>query len=173
MGAYDKFKSADVMGTRQWIEPGDHILLIRQCQMGPSKNPLKKGQENTIVTYRVIQSDSMKPGTTCSLVETDAQQGYAGNVLAFVAGVMGYTIDELKADEDFDAVFDGCFGTEQILTDMLVRCTAQQVKTTKGGDYTAKTWEPVEAAKYEDFGLTAPDGAYVDEEEAAEASDAA
>ena len=168
MGAYDRFKSADVMGVRQYIEPGKHRLLVKRTEMGPSKNPQKKGMEKTVVEFKVIRSDSMKLQSSCSLVETDTSQGYAGNVLAFTAGILGYTVDDMKADEAFDQVFDGCYGKEQILVGMLVDCVAQQVGTQAGGEYTAKTWEPVPASEYGEDGLIAPDGAYAPEAAAAE-----
>lgn len=171
MGAYDRFKNADPMGVRQYIDPGDHYFLVKRTEQGPSKNPTKKNVEKTVVEFKVIKSDTMKEGSVCAMVETDASQGYFGNVLTFVAGILGYEVDDMKKDPDFDAVFASVFGEEQILTDMLVHCIAQQVKTTspqaKSDVYTAKTWEPVEAAKYEEFGLIAPEGAYTGEEQAA------
>lgn len=163
MGAYDRFKNADPMGTRAFIEEGDHILLVKRTIQGPSTNPLTPSVEKTVVEFKIIKStnEKMKPANMCSLVEVSSKQGYGGNVLSFVTGILGYTIDEMKADPQFDAVFAGCFGVDQILTEMLVRCTAQKVKTGAGGDYTAKSWEPIEAPAYEQYGLIAPDGAYV------------
>lgn len=165
MGAFDRFRTAEVMGVRQYIEPGLHVLLVKRTDMGPSKNPQKKNMERTVVEFKVVQSDTLKAGSACSLVETDEQDGYAGNVLAFTAGILGYGIDEMKADPHFEQVFDGAYGKDQILTGMLVACNAQQVATKKGGTYTAKTWEPVLASMYSEFGLIAPDGAFTGEEE--------
>lgn len=169
-GIYSRFKDADPMGVREYIKEGKHRFLVKRTEMGPSKNPQKKNMEKTVIEFKVIRSDTAKVGTACSFVETDDKEGYAGNVLSFVAGILGYTIDELKADEDFEAVFDGVFGTDQILVGMLVDCNAQQVKTTKGGDYTAKSWEPVPASEYEADGLVAPDGAYTGEDDKVEAA---
>lgn len=159
MGIFDKFKNADVMGTRQYIEDGIHIFEIRRTEQGPSKNPKHRGVEKTVVEFTVIESDTMKQGITTSLVELETLQGYAGNVLSFVAGVLGVTVDDLKADDDFEAIFGGVFGTDQIFTGMLVKCVAQKVQTKKGTDYTAKSWYPVAAGDYPKYGKTAPEGA--------------
>ncbi len=169
-GVYDRFKTADPMGVRSWIPEGNHVLLIKRTDLSMSKNPLKKNVEKAIVEFKVIESDTVSPGKIVSLVEMETSQGYLGNVLAVTAGVLGLSIDEMKADQDFDATFDAFWGTSQVVTDMLVRCTAQQVKTTKGGDYTAKTFEAVHASEYEKFGLIAPAGAYGSSEEEAEAA---
>lgn len=174
MGAFDKFKNADVMGVRNYIKEGKHVLLIRRTEQGMSKHPKKKDVEKTVVEFKVIASEPleeggncMKVGEICSLVEMETSQGYAGNVLAFVAGVLGLPIDDMKADESFDEVFGNVFGAEQIFTNMLVFCTAQQVPTTspdaKSDVYTAKTWEAVPASDYAQFNLVAPDGAYTPE----------
>lgn len=166
-GAYDRFKNAEPMGVRQFIEAGNHRLLVKRTIQGPSQNPQKKNMEKTVVEFKIIRSDTMKIGSSCSLVETDDKAGYFGNVLSFVAGILGYGIDEMKADPDFDTVFTSVFGPDQILTEMLVDCVGQQVKTNAGGDYTAKTWEPVDASEYAEDSLIAPEGAYVRAEAAA------
>jgi hypothetical protein len=180
MGVYDRFRLAEPMGVRQYTDPGDHFFLVRRAIQRQTTNPQKKG-EVTVVEFKVLESNTMKVGQVCSLVETEPSQGYFGNVLAFVAGILGYTIDEIKADPDFNKVFDGCFGPAQILTDMVVHCIAQQVKTTspqaKTEFYTAKTWEPVDARDYARWSLAAPDGAYAgasagDAEGAAPSNDA-
>ena len=164
MGIWDRFKTANVMGVRNYIKEGHHILQVKRCEMGMSTNPQKKGVEKAVVEFKIIESDTMKVGQLCSLVEMDTSMGYAGNVLAFVAGIMGYDVEALKEDPDFESVFDGVWKEQQILVDMLVDCTAQQVKTTKGGDYTAKSWEPILASDYEKWALIAPDGSYTGEE---------
>ncbi len=178
MGAYDRFKTADVMGVRQYIEPGTHVLLVKRTEQGKSKNPKHKGAvEKTVVEFKVLKSDTMKEGCSCSLVEMETNQGYFGNVLAFTAGILGNTIDEMRGDADFDEVFSNAYGEAQILVGMLVKCVAQQVATTSTGakspEYTAKSWEPVDAADYEDFGLVAPPGAWTAHGEGAEAAAAA
>jgi len=160
MGAYDRFRNADPMGVRQFIEAGNHRFLVKRTIQGPSANPQTKNMEKTVVEFKIVRSNTMKIGSACSLVETDAKAGYFGNVLSFVAGILGYSIDEMKSDPDFDTVFNSVFGPDQILTEMLVDCVAQQVKTTAGGDYTAKSWEPVDASEYAEDNLIAPDGAY-------------
>lgn len=160
MGAFDRFKSADIMGVRKYIEQGTHVLLVKRTEMGQSRNPTKKNTEKTVIEFKVVESDTMRVGEMTALVEVDTSQGYYGNVLSFVAGILGYAVDEMKADPSFDEVFANVFGEEQILTGMLVRCIAQQVKTKAGGDYTAKSWEPIPASEYERYGLMAPDGAY-------------
>ncbi len=167
MGAYDRFKEADPMGVRSWIVEGTHILLIKRTEMSQSKNPKTKGKEKAIIEFKTVKSDTVNAGKIMSLVEMETNQGYFGNVLAVTAGVLGYTIDDMKADEDFDAVFDGFWGSQQFCTDMLVRCIAQQTTTTKGGEYTAKTWEAIPASEYPEYNLIAPSGAYVPEERAA------
>jgi hypothetical protein len=159
MGIFDKFKNAEVMGTRQYIEDGIHVLEIRRTEQGASKNPKSRGVEKTVVEFAVVESDNMKNGITCSLVEMETMQGYAGNVLSFVAGVLGITVDDLKGDDDFEQIFGGVFGTDQIFTGMLVKCVAQKVQTKKGTDYTAKSWYPVPAGEYGKYGKTAPAGA--------------
>ena len=165
MGAYDRFKNLDaVMGVRNWIKEGNHVLQVRRTEMSKSKNPQKKGIEKAVVEFKTIKSDTQKVGQICSLVEMESNQGYTGNVLMVTAGILGMDHEKMVEDPDFDAIFDAAWGTEQIFTGMLVRCGAQQVKTSKGGDYTAKTWEPVPAAEYPEFGLIAPDGAYVPSE---------
>jgi hypothetical protein len=159
MGIFDKFKNAETMGTRQYIEEGIHILEIRRVEQGMSKNPKSRGVEKTVVEFAVAESDSMKAGISCSLVEMETLQGYAGNVLSFVAGVLGVTVDELKADDDFENIFGAVFGTDQLFTGMLVKCVAQKVQTKKGGEYTAKSWFPVHAEDYAKYGREAPSGA--------------
>jgi hypothetical protein len=159
MGIFDKFKNADVMGTRQYIEDGIHILEIRRTEQGASKNPKHRGVEKTVVEFSVVESDTMKAGITTSLVEMETLQGYAGNVLSFVSGVLGVAVDDLKNDDDFEQIFGGVFGTDQIFTGMLVKCVAQKVPTKKGTEYTAKSWYPVAAGDYEKYGKKAPDGA--------------
>lgn len=169
MGIFDKFKNADVMGVRQYIEEGNHRLLVKRVSQFMSKNPLTKNQENVTIEFKVIrttpkepdQKPQLKVGMTCNLVETSKSQGYEGNVLAAVAGILGLSIDEMKADDDFDDVFGSVFNEDQLLTGILVDCTAQKVKTKAGGDYTAKTWEPVRASEYAQHGLEAPAGAYL------------
>ena len=159
MGIFDKFKNAETMGTRQYIEEGIHVFEVKRTEQGLSKNPKSRGVEKTVVEFTVVDSDTMKPGISCSLVELETLQGYAGNVLSFVAGVLGVSIEELKADVDFESVFGGVFGTDQILTGQLVRCVAQKVQTKKGTDYTAKAWAPVYAEDYHKYGREAPEGA--------------
>jgi hypothetical protein len=161
MGAYDRFRESSPMGVRSWVVEGDHVLELKRTEMSASKNPKNKNIEKAIVEFVTIESDTVKPGKIMSLVEMESGQGYLGNVLAVTAGVLGYTIDEMKADADFDATFDGFWGTDQICTGFLVRCHAQQIKTQAGGDYTTKTWEAVPAADYPKYGKIAPDGAYV------------
>ncbi len=160
MGAYDRFKDAEPMGVRKYIEPGAHRLLVRRTVQGPSTHPDRKGKEKTVVELKIVRSDTMKVGETCSLVETEGSAGYFGNVLEFTAGILGYGVDEMKKDEQFNEVFGGCWGPDQLLIDMLVDCVAQKVGTTKGGEYTAKTWTPVHASEYEKDGLVAPNGAF-------------
>lgn len=159
MGIFDKFKNAETMGTRQYIEEGIHVLEIRRIEQGMSKNPKSRGVEKTVVEFSVVESDSMKAGISTSLVEMETLQGYAGNVLSFVAGVLGVTVDELKADSDFESIFGSVFGSDQIFTGMLVRCVAQKVLTKKGGEYTAKSWSPVHAEDYAKYDREPPAGA--------------
>jgi hypothetical protein len=159
MGIFDKFKNAETMGTRQYIEEGIHVFEIRRTEQGLSKNPKSRGVEKTVVEFSVVESDTMKIGISCSLVELETLQGYAGNVLSFVAGALGVSIDEFKADDDFESIFGGVFGTDQILTGQLIRCVAQKVQTKKGTDYTAKSWAPVYAEEYSKYGKQAADGA--------------
>jgi hypothetical protein len=159
MGIFDKFKTAETMGTRQYIEEGIHVFEIRRVEQGLSKNPKSKGVEKTVVEFSIVESDAMKAGISCSLVEMETLQGYAGNVLSFVAGVLGVTVDDLKADEDFENVFGAVFGTDQLFTGMLVKCVAQKVATKKGGEYTAKSWMPVHAEDYAKYDREAPSGA--------------
>lgn len=183
MGAYDRFKNAEPMGVRNYITPGKHRLLVKRSNMSPSTHPNRPNQEKAVVEFKVIRSEqlmdkdgnpatdkagkpfpAMKVGESCSLVETSAQQGYFGNVLAFTAGILGYGIEEMKNDPDFDNVFIGCWGPDQLMTGMLVDCVAQQVDTTsasaKSDVYTAKTWEAVHASEYANHALEAPDGAF-------------
>lgn len=171
MGAFDRFKNADPMGVRSYILPGKHVLLVKRTDMSQSKNPQKKGQEKTVVEFKIIESDTMKVGESVSLVETEASQGYFGNVLAFTAGILGMGIDEMKRDPDFDSIFEGAYGQEQIFVGMLVRCVAQQVPTTskdaKSDVYTAKTWEPILASDYAKWSLEAPNGSYTGPTQAA------
>jgi len=159
MGIFDKFKNAETMGTRQYIEEGIHVFEIRRVEQGMSKNPKSRGVEKTVVEFLIVESDSMKPGISCSLVEMETLQGYAGNVLSFVAGVLGVSIDELKADDDFENVFGAVVGSDQLFTGMLVKCIAQKVPTKKGGEYTAKSWLPVHAEDYAKYDREAPSGA--------------
>src|SRR3989304_686394 len=120
MGAYDRFRNADPMGVGQFIEAGNHRFLVKRTIQGPSANPQTKNMEKTVVEFKIVRSNTMKIGSACSLVETDAKAGYFGNVLSFVAGILGYSIDEMKSDPDFDTVFNSVFGPDQILTEMLV-----------------------------------------------------
>jgi hypothetical protein len=184
------------MGTKQYIEEGTHFLLITRQELFKSRNPQNKQQsERTIVEFEVLettpldadQKDQLKVPMTCSLCETEEKQGYAGNVLKFVAGVFGMTTDELSAlpDEEhgggsldsdnpsFRAFFEGCFPQpdektgsikNSILVGQIVKCVAQknQAKT-----YTNKTWSPVPAASYGKWGRVAPPGAYAGPEQAA------
>ncbi len=160
-GVYSRFQTAEPMGVRSWIPEGDHILLVKRTEMSQSKNPTKKNIEKAIIEFKTVKSDTVKPGKIVSLVEMESSQGYLGNVLSVTAGILGMSIDDMKADPSFDSIFDGVWGQDQILTDMLVHCIAQQVKTQAGGDYTAKTWEPVEASMYAEYGLIAPQGAFL------------
>ena len=126
------------------------------------KEPAFLGPRNLtqlIVEFSIVESDSMKAGISCSLVEMETLQGYAGNVLSFVAGVLGVSIDELKADDDFENVFGAVVGSDQLFTGMLVKCIAQKVPTKKGGEYTAKSWLPVHAEDYAKYDREAPSGA--------------
>ena len=75
MGIFDKFKNAETMGTRQYIEEGIHIFEIRRVEQGMSKNPKSRGVEKTVVEFAVAESDSMKAGISCSLVEMETLQG--------------------------------------------------------------------------------------------------
>jgi len=167
VGAFDRFRDSEIMGVRQYIEPGKHRLLVKRASMGPSKNPEKKklNQENTIIEFKIVRSDTMKVGSVCNLVEVSTAQGYEGNVLLVTAGILGYEVEKMRKDPAFDSIFEAAFGEEQIFCGMCVDVVAQQVKTTKGGDYTAKTWEPVLASEYEEDGLIAPDGAYTGPED--------
>lgn len=171
MGAYDRFKNADPMGVRSYILAGKHVLLVKRTDQSMSKHPNRKGQEKTVVEFKIIESDTMKVGESVSLVETEASQGYFGNVLAFTAGILGMGIDEMKNDPDFDVIFEGAYGKEQILVGMLVKCVAQQVPTTsstaKSEVYTAKTFEPVLATDYGKWNLIAPNGSYAGPQDAA------
>ncbi len=160
MGAYDKFKGVEAMGVRAYIEPGDHVLLVRRTEQGPSKNPQTKGVEKTVIEFKIVKTSTMGVGKICSLVELDNQQGYLGNVNAFVAGILGLTTEELFADPDFEQLYGSIFGMDSILVDTLVHCVAQHTDTQAGGKYTAKTWDPVDAADYAQYGLIAPQGAW-------------
>ncbi len=171
MGAYDRFKTADVMGVRSYIQAGEHILLVKRTDQSQSKHPSRKGQEKTVVEFKIIKSTTMKVGESCSLVETEASQGYFGNVLAFTAGILGLGIDEMRADEQFDETWTDAYGERQVLVGMLVKCIAQQVATSsstaKSDVYTAKSWEPVATKDYAEFALIAPQGSWPGPEEKA------
>lgn len=169
---FAKFRTADIMGVRQYIEEGDHILQIGPVKNDQSKNPMKQTVENFIAEFKVIQTtplkedqtEVLKENMTCSLVETSAQQGYAGNVVSFIAGVLGVTAREFQADPESEGLLAAVVGEEQILSGMLVRCRAQKVDTKKtattGQKYTAKAWEPVPASAYARYGVTPPPGCY-------------
>lgn len=161
MGAFDKFKSAEVMGVRQYIIAGQHRFMVKRAEMGPSKNPQKPNLERTIIEFSIVKSTTMEEGAICALIEVSSNQGYYGNVLNAVAGIMGYEVEDMRDDKDFDATFLGVFGEAQIIAGFLVDCVAQQVKTKAGGDYTAKTWSPVGASQYAKHSLIAPEGAFV------------
>jgi hypothetical protein len=169
MGLFDKFRSADIMGVRQYIEPGEHIFLITSNKCGPTKNPqAPKGQENFIAEFKVIktvpmddkQEKKLVEGMVCSLVETSNQQGYEGNVVSYVAGVLGMTPQEFQLDPASEQVLHDVTEEDQIFVGLLVRCSAQMVKTKKDKDYTAKLFQPVPAEAYASYGMVAPDGAY-------------
>jgi hypothetical protein len=170
---FSKFRDADIMGVRQYIEEGHHLLQVGPIKNDMTKNPMKASNiENFIAEFKVIrtkplkdeQKDVLKENMTCSLVETSAQQGYAGNVVSFVAGVLGMTAREFQSDENSGNVLRAVCQEEQILAGMLVRCRAQKVDTKKtaqtGQQYTAKSWEPVPAREYAEYGLTPPEGTY-------------
>ena len=123
------------------------------------------GKKKLTVTDTLGTFEPLRLNESCSLTEVSSSQGYFGNVLAFTAGVLGLTIDEMKADAQFDVFFDGAYGPLQIFSSMLVRCIAQRVKTKPGADgkpgvYTAKTWEAVPWSEYAEYGLVAPDGSF-------------
>lgn len=163
-GRFSKFRDASVMGVRNYIPPGIHVLQARRFEMSLSKNPKNEGKEKSIIEFKIIETnhDKSRPGEIVSLVEMSTSQGYYGNVKAVTAGMLGMSIDAMEKDEDFDKYFDQIWGQNQILVGHLVRCTAQQVKTQAGGDYTAKSWEAVPARMYPEFGLIAPQGAFDD-----------
>jgi hypothetical protein len=190
-----RFRNADIMGVRRYIEEGTHVLLVKRASQALSKNTdkLKKNPtlENTIIEFKVIKTElsagtemivddagkptkkadgalapfePLRPNESVSLCETSEGAGYLGNVLTVTAGILGMTVDEMNADENFDAFFDGAYGPAQIFVGMLVRCVAQQVKTTganaKSPVYTAKSWEAIPVEEYEEYGLVAPEGAF-------------
>jgi hypothetical protein len=171
---FNKFRGADIMGVRQYIEPGDHILLIKSNQCRETKNPqAPAGQENFIGEMTVIKTKPLTPdqkqvlreGMTCNLVEISTKQGYAGNVVSYVAGVLGYDAREFQADADSENVLRDVCGEEQLISGFLVRCKAQKVATAPkngkaAGEYTAKVFEPVPKEAYAGYGVTAPDAAY-------------
>lgn len=173
MGLFDKFRSADIMGVRQYIEEGNHLLLCGAIKHGNTKNPTKaQNLENFIGEFTVVQTTPLKPDQkdklvehmTCSLVETSAQQGYEGNVVSFVSGVLGMTPAEFQRDPESEGMLKAIVGESQILAGMLVWCSAQKVDTKKtattGQQYTAKTWKPVPARDYAKYGYEAPTGTY-------------
>jgi hypothetical protein len=159
MGAYAKFKGARPMADRNWIIPGQHVFQIQRMQIGPSKNPMKKNVENCIVELKTLASDTMKVGDFCAFVDTDENPkgGYLGNVNALVAGILGISIDEMNADDDFDSIFENAFGVAQYFTGLIVRCTAQK---SASSEYTQKKWEALPASLYAEFGQIAPEGAF-------------
>lgn len=171
---FKKFRDADIMGVRQYIEEGVHLFLIGAIKNEGSKNPLKQTVENFIAEFKVIETQPLsetqpedkrlKKDQTCSLVETSAQQGYAGNVVSFCAGVLGMTPREFQTDPESEQMLRAICGESQILGGMLVRCRAQKVDTKKtkdtGQQYTAKSWEPVPASEYAKYGLEPPTGTY-------------
>lgn len=177
MGRFDSFRKASVMGVRAYIEEGTHYLFVKRTEQSMSKHPKKQGQEKTVVEFKILETDSsdpkMAPGKMCSLVETEASQGYHGNVLAFTAGALGLSTDEFQADDDFESIWDSVWGQEAILVGMVVKCTAQKVATTspdaKSDVYTAKTFEAVPASEYARWDLVAPNGAYAGPEASAAA----
>lgn len=166
---FSRFRDAQVMGVRNYIPAGQHVLLARRFEMSLSKNPKNEGKEKSIIEFKIIQTnhDKSRPGEIVSLVEMSTSQGYYGNVKAVTAGMFGMSIEEMEKDPEFDTYFNLVWGEQQILVGHLVRCTAQQVKTQAGGDYTAKSWEAVPARMYAEFGLIAPNGAFDDSQGAA------
>ncbi len=141
-----KVVATELLEGSTMIDPGDG-------------KPAKKAQG------RLAEFDPLRINESCSLVETSESQGYGGNVLSVTAGVLGMTTAAMSEDPNFDAIFESAFvSAEQIFAGMLVRCIAQQVKTTspkaKSPVYTAKTWEAVPAADYAKYGFVAPAGAY-------------
>lgn len=163
-GRFSKFQTAAVMGVRNWILPGHHVLLARRFEMSMSKNPKSEGVEKAIIEFKVLETDNekVKLGDIVSLVEMSRNEGYYGNIKDVTAGMMGMSVADMEKDEDFDKVMTLVWYEQQILVGHIVRCSAQQVKTMKGGDYTAKSWEALPARKYKDFGLIAPEGAFND-----------
>lgn len=161
-GRFDRFRKAQVMGVRAYIQAGQHVLLCRSFAMRLSKHPKKEHVENSIIEFQIVQTNStlQRVGERCSLVEVSSSEGYYGNVKAVTAGILGMGIVDMEQDPAFEDIFDAVWGEKQILVNQLVRCSAQQVKTSKGGDYTAKTWQAVPASMYAEFGLIAPDGAF-------------
>lgn len=172
---FKKFRDADIMGVRQYIEPGDHILLIKSNQCRETKNPqAPAGQENFIGEFTVVktkplspdQKEKLREGMTCSLVETSTKQGYAGNVVSYIAGTLGMDAREFQADPDSEGTIRGVVGEDQLIAGMLVRCKAQKVQTrpkpgkTEPGEYTAKVFEPVPRSAYASYGIVPPDAAY-------------
>lgn len=130
-------------------------------------DPKKKGWVRGPLGASLGEAGDFRPmvvGESCSMAETSENQGYFGNVLAFVAGALGMSIDVMKADPAFNDIFLGVFSPAQILAGMLVRCTAQQVPTTsakaKSKVYTAKTFEAIHADDYEKYGVTLIPSAY-------------
>jgi len=168
MGRFDAYKNADVMGARSYIVEGDHYFLVKRAEQSPSTNPKSKATEKTIIDFKILKTDTMRVGSMTAFVDVDTSQGYLGNIVSCVAGILGYkTPQEFQADDNFESCMESVFDVEQILVGMIVHCIAQNMKTKEKLDYTVKTWEPYEASKYEAFGLIAPDGAYTGEDSAA------
>jgi hypothetical protein len=130
-------------------------------------DPKKKGWVRGPLGASLGEAGDFRPmavGESCSMAETSENQGYFGNVLAFVAGVLGMGIDEMKNDPAFNDIFLGVFSPAQILAGQLVRCVAQQVPTTsakaKSKVYTAKTFEAIHANDYQLYGIEPIPSAY-------------
>jgi len=143
MGVYSKFKSAKASGgARNYLEEGNHRLLINQVTIDKSRQGIEFFAVNATTHETDSTMVSMQPGRPQDWMTMADKDAYAGNVKQFVGAAFNITeaaIDEMT-DPEFEEMMDLLVGQHQGCAGRYIDCNVKEVTTLKGGKFNAVRW---------------------------------
>jgi hypothetical protein len=123
-----------------YILPGNYTLRILRCKAGTTR----KGVGFFVAEFETLASDNPERKQGCQQswfvgLDKDAAMG---NIKGFIATVEG--VDPAEVDED---AVELIVSERNPLMGREVKCSANNIKTRAGGDFTLCRWMPMEPAQ--------------------------